>query len=348
MGLRGSWQERSGISRAQLISVRLLPGAVIQLVGSYTTSGAPRFTRFSSGRFYLLVVGVELLLVATTVLVPQWTSDPPAAGYVAIAEAQFAPVVPATRAFAWSCGHNQEGHRNTANIVVAPGVPGPPHHVHEYIGNLSTDVDSTEDSLAAATTSCPNGDLSTYYWPVLRTGARAGDSRHGEIAGPVAVTVTVFGNPVAPVVAMPPLLRGTVGDANTATMPQGQATRAWTCSGAPERRTDRYPLCRRGDRLMRVFDFPSCWDGRRVDSPNHRAHLVFPAASGVCPAATFAVPRLRLAVEYPRPDGDRFAIDSFPPQRNAPQTDHAFFVNLMPERLMSRVVRCLNTGAECA
>jgi hypothetical protein len=325
----------------------LSPGAVIQLVGSNTTGGATRFTRFPAGRFYAVIVGVELLLTAVALIVPQWTSEPPPAGYVAIADAEAARPTPGVRQYSWSCGRNQEGHRNTANIVVAPGVPGPPHHVHEYVGNLSTDVDSTDASLAAATTSCPNGDLSTYYWPVLRTGARAGQARHGEIAEPAAVTLTAFGNPASPVVAMPPLLRGTVGDANTATTPVGQATRTWTCSGALDRRTDRYPLCRRGDRLVRVFDFPSCWDGSRVDSANHRAHLVFPAASGACPAGTFAVPRLRLAVEYPRPDGDRFAIDAFPPQRNAPQTDHAFFVNLMPEPLMAQVVRCLNTGAGC-
>ncbi|MFC0527404.1 DUF1996 domain-containing protein [Phytohabitans kaempferiae] len=319
------------------------------MVGSNTTGGAGRFTGFSPARFYLLIAGVELTLLAATIVIPQWTTPAPRGGeYVEIAAAPFAPPEPATRAYTWSCGRNEEGHRNTANVVVVPGVAGPPHHVHEYVGNLSTDVDSTDASLAAATTSCGNGDLSTYYWPVLRTGERAGGPAHGTIAAPAAVTLTAYGNPAGPVVAMPPLLRGTVGDANTATTPAGQATRAWTCSGTPQRRTDRYPLCPRGDRVVRVFDFPSCWDGRRVDSPNHRAHLVFPAASGACPAGTFPVPRMRVTVEYPRPDGDRFAIDSFPPQRNAPQTDHAFFVNLMPEPLMTRVVRCLNTGAECA
>jgi hypothetical protein len=330
------------LSRAQLISMRLSPGAVIQLVGSNTTRGAGRFTRF-----YLLIVGVELMLAATVAFVPLWTPARTGAAYVEISAAEPAPAVPATRAYTWSCGHNAEGHRNTANVVVAPGVPGPPHHVHEYVGNLSTDVDSTDASLAGAGTSCPDGDLSTYYWPVLRTGARAGASEHGEIAAPAAVTLTAFGSPAGPVVAMPPLLRGAVGDANAATTPAGLAARTWTCSGAADRRTDRYPLCPRGQGVVRVFDFPSCWDGRRLDSPNHRAHLVFPGAGGACPAGTFAVPRLRITAEYPRPDRDRFAIDSFPPQRGAPQTDHAFFVNLMPERLMARVVGCLNKRAEC-
>ena len=316
---------------------------MIYLVGSNTTGGAGRFTRF-----YFLIIGVELALVATALIVPQWTPTRPGAAYVEISAAPYAPAMPAARAYTWSCGRNEEGHRNTANLVVAPGVAGPPHHVHEYVGNLSTDVDSTGKTLAAAATSCPNGDRSTYYWPVLRSGAHAGESAHGEIAEPVAVTLTAFGSPAGPVVATPPLLRGAVGDANTATMPAGQATRTWTCSGTPDRRTDRYPLCPRGQRLVRVFDFPSCWDGRRLDSENHRAHLVFPAANGACPPGTFAVPRLRITVEYRRPDGDRFAIDSFPPQRNAPRTDHAFFVNLMPEQLMARVVRCLNTGVGCA
>lgn len=285
--------------------------------------------------------------MAAVLVVPQWIPHRPGADYVEIADAPFAPAMPATRAYTWSCGRNEEGHRNTANLVVAPGVAGPPHHVHEYVGNLSTDVDSTDDSLARAATSCPNGDRSTYYWPVLRTGARAGQSTHGAIAEPVAVTLTAFGSPAGPVVAMPRRLRGAVGDANTVTTPTGQATRAWTCSGTPERRTDRYPLCDRGQRVARVFDFPSCWDGRRLDSENHRAHLVFPAATGACAPGTFAVPRLRITVEYPRPDGDRFAIDAFPPQRNSPRTDHAFFVNLMPDPLMAQVVRCLNTGDGC-
>lgn len=314
---------------------------VIHLVGSNTTGGAGRFT------WFLVALAVGLALTAAALVVPQWMSARPGADYVEIADAPYASAMPPARAYTWSCGRNAEGHRNTANLVVAPGVAGPPHHVHEYVGNLSTDVDSTDDTLAAAATSCPNGDRSTYYWPVLRTGARAGESAHGDIAEPVAVTLTAFGSPAGPVLATPPLLRGAVGDANTATTPLGQATRSWTCSGTPDRRADRYPLCRRGQRVVRVFDFPSCWDGRHLDSQNHRAHLVFPTPAGACQPGTFAIPRLRIAVEYPRPDGDRFAIDAFPPQRNAPRTDHAFFVNLMPEPLMAQVVRCLNTGDGC-
>jgi hypothetical protein len=314
----------------------------MQLVSSSTLSPPDRFTRNSVAFFVI----VEVLLAAAVAGLagPKWTSTTPP--YVDAADIGPGPAEPAAQSYTWSCGRNEEGHLNTANVVAAPGIPGPEHHVHDYVGNVSTDVDSTDASLAAAATTCANGDRSTYYWPVLRTGARAGDARHGTIRTPEQVTLTAYGHP-GQVVAMPPLLRGTVGDAQAATRDSGLVSPTWTCTGTPRRRTDQYPLCPRGDRLVRVFDFPSCWDGRRTDSPDHRAHLTFPGAGGACAPGTFAVPRLRITLVYARPDGDRYKIDAFPGQGNSPATDHAFFVNLMPEPLMARVVGCLNTGISC-
>lgn len=325
----------------------------MQLVGSNTTSGADRFTEFSAPpsrrRATLVIIAIELLLVAAiaAMMSPQWIATETNPFYVDVAAIGPGPAESPVGSYTWSCGRNEEGHLNTANIVVAPGVPGPEHHVHDYVGNVSTDVDSTDDSLAAAETTCANGDRSTYYWPVLRTGAGAGEAEHGSIQMPASVTLAAYGNPAGPVVAMPRLLRGTIGDARTATHPVGLARPTWTCASTPQRRTDRYPLCPPGDQVVRVFDFPSCWDGRRVDSPDHRAHLAFTAAGGACPSGTFAVPRLRLSLAYARPDGARYAIDAFPDQRNSPVTDHAFFINLMPEPLMAHVVQCLNTARSC-
>jgi hypothetical protein len=41
-------------------------------------------------------------------------------------------------------------------------------HLHDYVGNLSTDADSNNKSLEAAGTTCKNGDKSAYFWPVVR------------------------------------------------------------------------------------------------------------------------------------------------------------------------------------
>ncbi|TDC32467.1 DUF1996 domain-containing protein [Micromonospora sp. 15K316] len=257
----------------------------------------------------------------------------------------------ATGTFTWDCGRNENGHRNTANIVMAPGFPGQPHHVHDYVGNVSTDVNSTPRTLAAAATTCRNGDRSTYFWPVLRTvgpGGTPGHTGHdGEIQVPVEVGLTFSGNPRGNVVAMPQQLAGTVGDAVAVTNGGAHAAATWTCASTPQRRTTAYPACPAGDRVLRVYDFPSCWDGRRADSQSHRAHLVFPTEDGACPHNTFPVPRLRLTLAYDLPPGVRFQIDAFDGQRNSPLTDHAFFVNLMPESLMAKVVACLNSGRTC-
>ena len=60
-----------------------------------------------------------------------------------------------------------------------------------------------------------------------------------------------------------------------------------------------------------------------------------------------AVPRLRIVAAYDIAPGTRYRIDSFEAQRHSPLTDHAFFVNLMPDALMSEIVQCLNDGRSC-
>ncbi|MGW0218354.1 DUF1996 domain-containing protein [Micromonospora chokoriensis] len=257
----------------------------------------------------------------------------------------------ATGTYTWDCGRNENGHRNTANIVMAPGFPGQPHHVHDYVGNLSTAVGSTPQTLAAALSTCRNGDLSTYFWPVLRTVDPATTTDHtghdGPIQVPVEVTLIFSGNPRGTVVPMPRQLAGTVGDAVAVTNGGRNVAATWTCSGTADRRSTAYPRCPAGDRVQRVYDFPSCWDGRRTDSESHRAHLVFPSPEGACPRNTFPVPRLQLTLGYDIPPAAAYRIDAFDGQRNSPLTDHAFFVNLMPEPLMANVVDCLNSGRTC-
>jgi Domain of unknown function (DUF1996) len=266
-----------------------------------------------------------------------------------------------------SCGRNDEGHRNFDNIIASPGAPHGAHHMHDYVGNLSTDAFSTDESLAAAATTCTNGDRSTYYWPVLRLLGEdgddqphdhgAGDGNQGEVVKPAAVRITFHGSPVSPVVAMPRFLRVSTGDARAVTNgPRPFARVQWGCSGQPprlgdqypaERSRDQYPQCPAGARVTRLFEFPSCWDGLTSDSESHRTHIVFPASNGVCQNGFFAVPALRIELSYDLPTGRGFAIDTFPDQRRSASTDHADFINVMTGEQMAHVVTCLNTGQRC-
>ena len=263
--------------------------------------------------------------------------------------------------FRAQCGRNADGHRNSDNFIVAPGVTSGAHHVHDYVGNTSTDGTSTDESLAAASTTCERGDKSVYFWPVLRDIRHAGedadrpgggrDGNLGHILTPAAVSLDFLGNLQAKVRPMPRFLRIVTGDAkaftNGPTAPHARAT--WTCSGTPGRSSSTlYPLCPAGQLVQRVGEFPSCWNGAGTDSEDHRTHVVFPdPGTGACPAGTVPIPRLRITVSYRVPPGRSFAVDSFPAQQRKPATDHFDFTNLMPESLMGRVVDCINTGRTC-
>ncbi|TDD73702.1 DUF1996 domain-containing protein [Actinomadura rubrisoli] len=262
--------------------------------------------------------------------------------------------------FTSNCGRNAgQQHSNPDNFVVAPGVQNGAHHIHDYVGNLSTDAFSTDQSLAAAGTTCTNGDKSTYYWPVMRLrkgqdGSDAAaqskqDGNIGSIVTPASAQLQFLGNPRSKVTAMPRFMRIIMGDAKAATNGTGNARAKWTCSGFADRAfTDKYPLCPRGSRVTRVLEFASCWDGQNTDSANHRSHIVFPDQAGNCPQGTKAVPQLRMTLSYNLPAQPlAFALDTFPEQGHDPVTDHADFENVMPNNLMRRAVSCINSGRAC-
>ncbi|MCW2879210.1 MAG: hypothetical protein JWQ95_3310 [Sphaerisporangium sp.] len=260
--------------------------------------------------------------------------------------------------FVSRCGRNENGHHNSDNVIVAPGVTNGAHHVHDYVGNLDTSGFSTNDSLQAAGTTCSNGDKSTHYWPVLRLqkgqendANKAGgglDGNVGQIVRPASVTLTLRGNATSKVVGMPVFLRIITGDAKSFTNGPTNANARWTCTGFENRQLkDKYPICPRGSQVVRLLRFQSCWDGKNTDSANHRTHVAFTSADGSCPSGFEAIPALEQRITYNVPPGPGFALDSFPEQLHKPVTDHGDFINVMPEALMKQAVDCINGGRRC-
>ncbi|MFC4009052.1 DUF1996 domain-containing protein [Nonomuraea purpurea] len=257
--------------------------------------------------------------------------------------------------FSVDCGRNEGRIFNSDNVIVAPGVSNGAQHTHDYVGNESTNNQSTNESLLAAGTTCRNGDKSTHYWPVVRAlgqqefdaNQRGGglDLNVGKILTPASVQITFKGNPAGKVVAAPQFLRIITGNARVG---GAEPNAGWTCTGFENRQlTDKYPLCPRGSRLVRVFDFQSCWDGQNVDSANHRTHVTFPQADGSCPQGFQPIPALEHRLVYNVPQGPNFAVDGFPEELHKPITDHSDFINLMNEQQMRQVVDCINGGRRC-
>jgi hypothetical protein len=258
--------------------------------------------------------------------------------------------------FRTDCGTNAGGNRNSDNLVLGPGKRNAAQHVHDYVGTTAS-FDSSDQDLRSAETSCANGDRSTYYWPVIRdldgTGPDADedgggvDGNFGSIMSPKAVNLTYHGSAAGDVVKPPEGLRIPTGDAKAGTGDSGNANAQWTCTGFEDRTTTKYPLCPRGSDLVRVLDFPSCWDGENADSDDHRSHISFTEEDGSCAGDTEPIPALRMTLTYDRPDGRSFAVDSFPEQQHAPETDHASTINFMPDALLAEAVSCINEGQTC-
>ncbi|WP_026249074.1 DUF1996 domain-containing protein [Streptomyces sp. LaPpAH-108] len=271
--------------------------------------------------------------------------------------------------FTSECGVNENGLRNSDNVIVAPGVSNGAHHFHDYVGNQSNTAFASDDDLAKADTSCVDkGDKSTYYWPVLRlqngkqekdAGAPGGgtEGNAGEIVTPKQVTITFEGNPRGKVAEMPRLLRIITGDAKSFVNGPANANASWSCTGFEDRQLkDKYPLCPSGSDVVRTFRFQSCWDGRNTDSANHRTHVAFAGEDGACPEGFEPIPQLvqRIVYDVDAPslnDGGKtvplFAVDSFPEQQHKPVTDHGDFINVFDENLMREMVDCINSGRTC-
>lgn len=264
-----------------------------------------------------------------------------------------------TGSFTSKCGVNANKHLNPDNVIVAPGVSNGAHHMHDYVGNKTTDAFSTNDSLARAGTTCSNGDQSAYYWPVLRVqnagqgpdvNAPGGgqDANVGTILQPKTATIRFDGSAVSRVTAMPRFLRIITGDAKAFTNGTANANASWSCTGFENRQLkDKYPICPRGSDVVRTFTFQSCWDGKNIDSANHRTHVAFADRNGACGKGFKAIPQLVERITYSVPQGARIAVDSFPEQLHKPVTDHGDFVDAMSDRLMRQAVNCVNSGRRC-
>lgn len=160
--------------------------------------------------------------------------------------------------------------------IVVPGRPGASHR-HEFFGARGVDAHSTTRSMRRAATTCAAPrDTASYWAPSLEV---AGRLRRG--------TMTAYYQRAGKRRAgAPPLgLRMIAGDARAAT-PQAMRVTSWQCRGSGAVRSSRQsptvPRCRTGQQLATWVRFPDCWDGRRLDSPDHRSHMAY-ARGGECP-----------------------------------------------------------------
>ncbi|WP_340380465.1 DUF1996 domain-containing protein [Streptomyces sp. SS7] len=274
-----------------------------------------------------------------------------------------------TGTFVTRCGVNANKNHNTDNVIVAPGVKNGAHHLHDYVGNQSNDAFANNNTFAAARTTCQNQqDKSSYYWPVLRLqdGTQDFDQNNdgggkegnvGKILVAKQAEIKFVGSPTSKVTAMPQFLRIITGDAKTTTNGLANANAHWSCTGFESKvqLTEQYPICPQGSNVVRTFAFQSCWDGKNVDSANHRTHVAFADANGNCQNGFKAIPQLTMRLVYSTPQPqiqngvvkNAYAVDGFPEQLHKAATDHDDFINVMNAQLNNKIANCINRGQKC-
>jgi hypothetical protein len=239
----------------------------------------------------------------------------------------FAPLHRGAGYFAVACGFS---HRNQDDPIVYPRQPGRSHD-HTYFGNTSANAFSTPLSLRSADrTTCRLPEDTAAYWaPTLFIGGRAVE--------PLGVVVFYARRTFARVRPFPAGFKIVAGDA-AARGAQSRRVTFWSCGGRDT--SSRLPTCA-GDRhssLRLHVNFPNCWDGRRLDSRDHKSHMAYSSA-GRCPASHPAeVPALSLEIYYGVAGGPRGELSS-----GGVFSGHADFVNAWDQRTLAALVdRYLN------
>jgi hypothetical protein len=232
------------------------------------------------------------------------------------------------------CGYS---HSAEDDPIVHPGRPGYSHR-HDFFGNTTTAADSTLDTLLAGDTTCQKRmDKAAYWAPALYDRGR-----------PVTPTRSIAYYRAAPEVDpskvrnFPADLRVVAGDM-AATTPQSPDLAGWTCGGSSRHRSSP-PDCPSTAPLRAVITFPDCWDGRRIDSPDHMAHMAN-STGGECPSShPVHVPQLTFAISYPVwGGGHELSLAS-----GSTLTLHSDFVNAWDSEGLGREIElCIHRKVVC-
>jgi hypothetical protein len=217
--------------------------------------------------------------------------------------------------------------------LVNPGM-APTPHTHQVVGGnaFNATMPTTDVSQAATCTTCgPPDDLSNYWTANLFFKARNGSFKRvpqvpnrflfndrftTQTAG--GVTVYYISPGKGQVTAFKPGFRMLVGDPMNR-QKKYKAQSCFRCYSGPNFGGDDMAPCSDSKRDFEAFPpepcpggirsnilYPTCWDGKNLDTPNHKDHVAYPTAgpsnflsTGNCPAShPVKIPQLMLEIVW--------------------------------------------------
>ena len=225
--------------------------------------------------------------------------------------------------------------------IVLPGLPGA-SHMHTFFGPKIDANTTAEQILADKKTTCDApGDFSAYWVPELQ--------KDGQPV-PMKSMRVYYASRVKDPSTVKPFPQGLVmvqGDAKQQVpTPKNAGSNQFWCAGSAEtgRSADgNMPVCAKGGNLIFQLVFKDCWDGKNLDSPDHKSHMGDPV-NGVCTGQyPVAIPNLSFMVNYESLGGDGLKLSS-----GLPSSMHGDFMDGWDAaRLNALVKSCINQSAKC-
>lgn len=204
-------------------------------------------------------------------------------------------------------------HFNRDDSLIYPGQVGKAH-LHMYFGNTGSNANSTAESIRTSGNSTCRGGIanrSTYWVPAIIDGA-TGNVIDMSLADVYYKTgyQGVHNEDVKPI---PEGLRMIAGDMMKTTQDDYMSGPGFfTCGG--QKRGYIPAGCTSGQLEVELV-FPQCWDGRNLDSPDHKSHMKY--GNKGCPAShPMALPVITYVMHFPIPPGSntsnwRLASDNY-------------------------------------
>ena len=190
-------------------------------------------------------------------------------------------------------------HMNYDDPLVYPGQVGAAH-LHTFFGNTNANANSTTSSLKNSGSSTCDGGIvnrSAYWAPSLL------DANNMPV--PIEYGYVYYKSgyrSVAPanINNLPAGLKMIAGN-QAATTDQSSDIVSWSCD-TPTYSGDFTSIpnfCGNGGRMVYTITFPQCWNGKDLDSADHKSHMAYPGYGTGCPSThPVAIPVISLRIRY--------------------------------------------------
>ena len=245
--------------------------------------------------------------------------------------------------------------------IVYPGQANA-SHLHMFFGNAGIAPGSTAASVTnGGSGTCQGGTVNrTGYWvPAVF------DARTSEVIPPDFATIyykTGYNVDPATIQEIPAGLAMIAGDKSNVGAVQtvnALEVAVWGCLNTPRQNTGAIPDCPVGDVVTLSISFPQCWDGVRLDSPDHQSHMAYPnyrnpPARSTCPAShPVMLPIITEIFRWPVASGMnpaywRLTSDMYPVTARGGYTAHADWLYGWDTAVFRTIVtHCLRPGRDC-